>query len=86
MDAERRVESYHDAQTRQLIEEGRRLEVPNLMNYIMDRRLIAAVLKGKPFDISVYDAALWSSITELSACSVQQGSKPVDIPDFTQSN
>ena len=56
------------------------------MNYIMDRRLIAAVLHGKPFDISVYDAALWSSVTELSARSVQQGSKPVDIPDFTQSN
>ncbi len=86
MDAERRVESYHDAQTRQLIKEGRRLDVPNLMNYIMDRRLIAAVLQGKPFDISVYDAALWSSVTELSARSVQQGSKPVDIPDFTQSN
>ena len=84
IEAEQRVESYHDALTRQLIEEGRRLNVPNLMNYIMDRRLVTAVLQGKPFDISVYDAALWSSVTELSALSVQQGSKPVAIPDFTQ--
>lgn len=85
-EAELRVESYHDALTRQLIEEGRRMKVTNLMNYIMDRRLITAVLQGKPFDISVYDAALWSSVTELSALSVQLGNKPVAIPDFTQSN
>ena len=37
-----------------------------------------------PLDEDVYDAAEWSSIVELSEKSVQNGSMPVKIPDFTR--
>ncbi len=76
------VESHHDENTRQLINEGKRLQVPNLMNYIMDRRLVDALLNQRLPDISVFDGALWSSIAELSARSALNGGKVVEIPDF----
>lgn len=62
--------------------DAERLGVVNRMNYYMDRRLIDAMLEGKPMDISTSDAALWSSITELSAFSAKSGGCPVDIPRF----
>ena len=83
-EATRHVESYWDDDTRQLVMEGRGLGVPNLMNYVMDRRLVRNFLTDQPFDISVFDAALWSCVAELSARSAAQGGTPVEIPDFTQ--
>lgn len=80
--AEALAARYQDDDIRQLIADGQRLGVTNLMNYIMDRRLIDALRSGRPLDISVYDAALWSCVTELSALSVSQGSQPVAVPDF----
>lgn len=76
------VEAHHSEDIRQLIREGNQLQVPNLMNYIMDRRLIDSLLHDRLPDISVYDAALWSSITELSQRSAYLGGQPVNIPDF----
>ncbi len=64
-------------------EDAERLNVNNLMNYIMDRRLIECIREGKPLDISVYDAATWSCIAQLSEISVRGGSVPVKFPDFT---
>ncbi|MDE5788142.1 MAG: Gfo/Idh/MocA family oxidoreductase [Bacteroidaceae bacterium] len=83
-EAEQFAESHHDEATRRLVKEGKQIGVPNLMNYIMDRRLIDALRADRPLDMTVYDAALWSCITELSARSATQGGKPVDIPDFTR--
>mgnify|MGYP002622435600 FL=1 len=77
-----RVERYHDEKTRLLIEQGKRLQVSNLMNYIMDCRLMEALRTNRQPDISVFDAALWSSIAELSARSALNGGKVVEIPDF----
>jgi len=54
------------------------------MDFIMDYRLIYCLRKGLPLDQDVYDAAEWSSIVELSRISVNNGSKPVRIPDFTR--
>ncbi len=34
--------------------------------------------------IDVYDAAAWSSIIPLSAKSLAEGSRRLEIPDFTQ--
>ncbi len=34
--------------------------------------------------MDVYDAAAWSAISPLSEESIANGSKPVDIPDFTR--
>jgi hypothetical protein len=42
------------------------------------------LLEGKPMDQSVYDGALWSSITPLSQQSVDNGSAPLKFPDFTR--
>lgn len=64
--------------------EAERLHVPNVMNYMMDRRLIHCLQQGLPLDMDVYDAVEWSCITELSEQSVRGGSIPVKIPDFTR--
>jgi len=47
-------------------------------------RLIKALQTGTPPDMDVYDAATWSSITELSEKSVANRSGPMDFPDFTR--
>ena len=52
------------------------------MNYVMDARLIHCLHRGLPLDLTVYDAALWSSVIELSARSEGER-RPVEIPDFT---
>ena len=54
------------------------------MDFIMDYRLIYCLRNGLPLDQDVYDAAEWSCLTELSALSIEYGSMPVEIPDFTR--
>ena len=54
------------------------------MDYIMDWRLIYCLRNGYPLDQTVYDAATWSSIVELSERSVLSESKSVKVPDFTR--
>ena len=54
------------------------------MDYLMNRRLIQCLQAGSPLDLTLYDAAAWSSILPLSVASVAQGSSPVSIPDFTR--
>ncbi|MBP3482592.1 MAG: Gfo/Idh/MocA family oxidoreductase [Alistipes sp.] len=54
------------------------------MDFIMDYRLVYCLRNGLPLDQDVYDAAEWSCIGELSAASIENGSKPVAIPDFTR--
>jgi len=54
------------------------------MDFLMDLRLCHCLQNGLPLDISVYDAALWSSIIELSERSVLRDGASVAIPDFTR--
>lgn len=54
------------------------------MDFIMDWRLIYCLQKGYPLDQSVYDAAAWSSLVELTERSVLNKSCSVAIPDFTR--
>ncbi len=56
--------------------------IENTMNYMMDYRLIYCLQNGLPMDISVYDAAQWSCIAELSEKSVLNNSISIDIPNF----
>ncbi len=56
------------------------------MDFLMDWRIIDCLHNGLPMDMDVYDAALWSVMTPLSGWSVKNGSKPVEIPDFTRGN
>jgi hypothetical protein len=53
------------------------------MDFLMTWRLIDCLRNGLPMEQDVYDAASWSSIIPLSEWSVANGSKPIDIPDFT---
>lgn len=80
--AMQRVCQYIPAPLRHIYEEGLAKKVPNVMNYLMDTRLIYCLRHGLPLDIDVYDAAEWSAIAALSAESERTG-MPVDFVDFT---
>lgn len=96
-EAVRYVEESIAPEFRQLIEEGRRLGVENVMNYMMDRRLIDGLAIEKEasetedgsaprltvtLDTDVQEAALWSCITELTEMSATQDGACVRIPEF----
>lgn len=54
------------------------------MDYIMDYRLIYCLRNGLPLDMDVYDLAEWCSLIPLTAISIENGSAPVEVPDFTR--
>ena len=54
------------------------------IDYAMDCRLIHCLRNGLPLDMTVYDAALWSCLVELTDISVSNGGAPVEVPDFTR--
>jgi len=54
------------------------------MDFIMNWRVIYCLRNGEPLDQTVYDAAAWSAVGTLSADSVANRSRSVDVPDFTR--
>lgn len=54
------------------------------MDFLMDWRTIDCLRNGLPLDQDVYDAALWSSVSPLSAWSVANRSNSITVPDFTR--
>ncbi len=54
------------------------------MDYIMDYRLVYCLQNGLPLDMDVYDLAEWCCMAELTRISLENGSAPVAIPDFTR--
>ncbi len=54
------------------------------MDFIMDYRLIYCLQKGLPLDMDVYDLAEWCCLIPLTELSLDNGSCPVAIPDFTR--
>jgi hypothetical protein len=54
------------------------------MDFVMSWRLLDCLRRGATPDSVVYDAAAWSCIIETSVRSVANGSRPVNIPDFTR--
>lgn len=54
------------------------------MDFIMDYRMVYCLNNGLPLDMDVYDLAEWCCVTELSRISLQNGSRPVEVPDFTR--
>lgn len=54
------------------------------MDFIMDYRLIYCLHNGLPLDMDVYDLAEWCCMAPLTALSIQNGSAPVAVPDFTR--
>ena len=54
------------------------------MDFIMDYRMIYCLNNGLPLDMDVYDLAEWCCVAELSNISLENGSAPVEVPDFTR--
>lgn len=54
------------------------------IDYFVLRAFIESVKRKIAPPIDVYDAAAWSAIAPLSEQSIANGSKPVQIPDFTR--
>ncbi|MEQ3163446.1 Gfo/Idh/MocA family oxidoreductase [Parabacteroides goldsteinii] len=78
------LDKYAHPLSKYLGEMARKVGGHGGMDYIMDWRLIYCLRNGYPLDQSVYDAAAWSSIVELSERSVVNRSASVSIPDFTR--
>ena len=87
------IEGFIPSEFQTMISEGKAMGVPNVMNYMMDRRLLESLEKVREargagcedliaLDMDVYDAALWSSVIELTELSARQGSVPVMFPRF----
>jgi len=75
---------YEHPITKEVGEMARKVGGHGGMDFIMDYRLIYCLRNGLPLDQDVYDAAEWSSITELSEKSLENQSMPVRVPDFTR--
>jgi predicted dehydrogenase len=54
------------------------------MDFLEDWRLIQCLQAGLPTDQTVYDAAAWSAIVELTMRSVANRGRSQDVPDFTR--
>jgi len=54
------------------------------MDHVMNYRFLDCVRQGITPDLTVYDAASWSALLDLSDSSVRDGSIPVAYPDFTR--
>jgi len=54
------------------------------MDFIMDMRWAYCLQQGLPLDMDVYDLAATSCLCELTEKSVNNRSRPCDIPDFTR--
>ncbi|HEX3135915.1 MAG TPA: Gfo/Idh/MocA family oxidoreductase [Planctomycetota bacterium] len=54
------------------------------MDFVMNWRHFDCIRQGITPDSVVYDAAAWSSMLELSSWSVENGSMPITVPDFTR--
>jgi predicted dehydrogenase len=82
------LKPYHDRYGHPLWKRCRELALKSGghggMDYVMNWRLIQCLREGLPLDMSVYDAAAWSSVFPLSIESVARNSAPVAIPDFTR--
>lgn len=78
------IEKYRHPLLRELGEQAARYDYRGGMNYIMDYRLIYCLRHGLPLDMDVYDLAEWCCVAPLSKQSIEGGSIPVDIPDFTR--
>ena len=79
---------YHDKYGhplwKKLSEEAQKSGGHGGMDFVMNWRLIQCLREGLPLDMTVYDAAAWSSVFPLSIASVANGSAPVSVPDFTR--
>ena len=53
-------------------------------DYFVFGEFLKAIRSGGPSPVDAYDAAAWSSVIPLSARSIAEGGRVVEIPDFTK--
>lgn len=80
------MEKYKHPIHQDLEEQAKKVGGHGGMDFIMDYRLIYCLQNGLPLDMDVYDLAEWSCLAPLTALSLENGSAPVEIPDFTRGN
>ncbi|AWL79260.1 Gfo/Idh/MocA family protein [Capnocytophaga canimorsus] len=78
------MEKYKHPIHKELEEQAKKVGGHGGMDFIMDYRLIYCLQNGLPLDMDVYDLAEWSCLVPLSKISLENGSAPVEIPDFTR--
>lgn len=54
------------------------------IDFFVIRAFIESIKNQVAPPMDVYDAAVWSAISPLSELSIQRGSAPVEVPDFTR--
>ena len=80
----RLMEQYKDPIIKEMEKRAKEVGGHGGMDFIMDSRLIYCLHNGLPLDMDVYDLAEWCSLIPLTKLSIENGSVPVEIPDFTR--
>lgn len=80
----RLMELYKDPIVKDMESRAKEVGGHGGMDFIMDSRLIYCLRNGLPLDMDVYDLAEWCSVIPLSRLSLENGSAPVEVPDFTR--
>ena len=78
------LQKYLPPFVQELEEKARKVGGHGGMDFIMDYRLVYCLQNGLPLDMDVYDMAEWCCLGPLTRISLENGSAPVAIPDFTR--
>ena len=78
------LKDYLPPFVKELEEKARQVGGHGGMDFIMDYRLVYCLRNGLPLDMDVYDMAEWCCLGPLTRISLENGSAPVAIPDFTR--
>ncbi|WP_444391887.1 Gfo/Idh/MocA family protein [Prevotella sp.] len=78
------MQMYKDPIVKDMEQKAKEVGGHGGMDFIMDSRLIYCLRNGLPLDMDVYDLAEWCSLIPLTKLSLENGSMPVEVPDFTR--
>ena len=78
------MEKYKHPILKEIGEKAKQVGGHGGMDFVMDYRLIYCLNHGLPLDIDVYDMAEWCCLAPLGELSIENGSAPVEVPDFTR--
>ena len=78
------LQKYLPPFVQELEEKAREVGGHGGMDFLMDYRLVYCLQNGLPLDMDVYDMAEWCCLGPLTRISLENGSAPVAVPDFTR--